>query len=192
MPAKLSPRQRGSGLGRTRSQYPQDTVQHVARITPRPAALLAGAHDYFWIGDERADDVPLLVRQVHLQSQITNEIGRRSRDRRPTRSDRDRPGVVDRRELKVAYLPELGRTNRTALAGAGEGTPMPRVVRASGTKRRARCGLRSTSWRSRVRGGCWQRRWRSRSRRTSSGTDGTATVTGGPWSCGTATRVNGG
>jgi putative transposase len=25
---------------------------------------------------------------------------------------------VDRRELKVAYLPELGRTNRTALAGA--------------------------------------------------------------------------
>jgi 4-aminobutyrate aminotransferase-like enzyme len=28
----------------------------------------------------------------------------------------------------VAYLPELGRTNRTALAGAGKGTPMLRVV----------------------------------------------------------------
>jgi putative transposase len=35
---------------------------------------------------------------------------------------------VDRRELKVAYLPELGRTNRTALAGAGKGTPMLRIV----------------------------------------------------------------
>jgi hypothetical protein len=30
--------------------------------------------------------------------------------------------------VKVAYLPELGRTNRTALAGAGKGTPMLRVV----------------------------------------------------------------
>jgi putative transposase len=39
---------------------------------------------------------------------------------------------VDRRELKVAYLPELGRTNRTALAGAGKGTPMLRVVEERG------------------------------------------------------------
>jgi hypothetical protein len=35
---------------------------------------------------------------------------------------------VDRRELKVAYLPELEPTNRTALAGAGKGTPMLRIV----------------------------------------------------------------
>jgi putative transposase len=35
---------------------------------------------------------------------------------------------VDRRELKVAYLSELERTNRTALAGAGKGTPMLRIV----------------------------------------------------------------
>jgi putative transposase len=35
---------------------------------------------------------------------------------------------VDRRELKAAYLPELRRTNRTALAGAGKGTPMLRIV----------------------------------------------------------------
>ena len=35
---------------------------------------------------------------------------------------------MDRRELKVANLPELEPTNRTALAGAGKGTPMLRVV----------------------------------------------------------------
>jgi hypothetical protein len=35
---------------------------------------------------------------------------------------------VDRRELKAAYLSELRRTNRTALAGAGKGTPMLRIV----------------------------------------------------------------
>lgn len=29
--------------------------------------------------------------------------------------------------MKGAYLPELGRTNRTALADAGKGTPMLRV-----------------------------------------------------------------
>jgi putative transposase len=35
---------------------------------------------------------------------------------------------VDRRELKAAYLSELEPTNRTALAGAGKGTPMLRIV----------------------------------------------------------------
>ena len=35
---------------------------------------------------------------------------------------------MDRRELKVAYLPELEPTNRTALAGAGKGTPLLRIV----------------------------------------------------------------
>lgn len=35
---------------------------------------------------------------------------------------------MDRHELRVAYRSELGLTNRTALAGAGKGTPMLRVV----------------------------------------------------------------
>jgi len=43
-------------------------------------------------------------------------------------SQRDMTGSCDRRELKVAYLPELGRTNRTALAGAGKGTPIDKLM----------------------------------------------------------------
>lgn len=35
---------------------------------------------------------------------------------------------MDRRELKVAYLPELEPTNRTAIGGAGKGTLMLRIV----------------------------------------------------------------
>lgn len=75
------------GPGGAGAQHPKDAVEHVARIAPRPTALLAGAYN-FGVGDERTDERPLLLGQVHPQSQITNGIGRRSSDRRPTVSDR--------------------------------------------------------------------------------------------------------
>jgi hypothetical protein len=62
-------------------------AEDVSRIAPGPATLGARLNR-FRLGDRRPDEFPLLVGEVHPQSQITNEISRRSFDRRPTVSDR--------------------------------------------------------------------------------------------------------
>src|SRR6185436_15821909 len=55
---------RDVGPGRASPQHPQHAIEHVTWVAPRPSALRA-RHDALWIGNERANELPLLVCQVH-------------------------------------------------------------------------------------------------------------------------------
>src|SRR5438067_13500052 len=46
-------------------QYAEDAVQHVAWNTPKPSTFGTGTH-LLWVGDERANELPLLFAGVHL------------------------------------------------------------------------------------------------------------------------------
>src|SRR5215217_2424841 len=63
--------------GRARTQYPEDGVQEVARISPGPASAIFSSR---WVWDKRLQHFPLLVGEVHaavllpLEGHITEPL----------------------------------------------------------------------------------------------------------------------